>query len=120
MIAVIFEAEPRVGQHQAYLSAAAALRPKLDQFPGFVSIERYESLTKPGKLLSLSFWDSEESVVAWRNVGDHRATQAAGRHHIFADYRLRVANVLRDYGLNERIEAPVDSHLAHPSWEGST
>ena len=84
MIAVIFEAEPHANQQQAYLDAAAVLRPQLEHMPGFISIERFESLTKPGKLLSLSFWKNEDSVKAWRNLEAHRAIQAAGRQRIFA------------------------------------
>ena len=113
MIAVIFETQPHPGQRQAYLDAAAALRPLLASVDGFISIERFESLTQPGKLLSLSYWRDENAVRAWRNVEMHRRVQAAGRKTIFADYRLRVAEVLRDYGLNDRVEAPSDSREAH-------
>ena len=115
MIAVIFEAVPHPDQHHAYLDAAAALRPQLDQMPGFISIERFESLATPGKLLSLSFWRDEDSVQAWRNLEAHRAIQAAGRERIFADYRLRVAAVIRDYGMTHREQAPADSRIAHPA-----
>jgi len=115
MIAVIFEAEPHAAQHLAYLEAAAMLRPQLDYLPGFMSIERFESLTTPGKFLSLSFWRDEDSVKAWRNLEAHRAIQAMGRRRIFADYRLRVAAVLRDYGMTHRQQAPDDSRLAHPA-----
>jgi heme-degrading monooxygenase HmoA len=113
MIAVIFEVEPKAGRRDAYLDAAARLKPLLEQIDGFVSIERFESLTRPGKLLSLSFWRDEEAVREWRNVEAHRRTQAAGRNEIFEDYRLRVAAVLRDYGMKERAEAPEDSRAAH-------
>jgi heme-degrading monooxygenase HmoA len=113
MIAVIFEAEVHGNQRQAYLDAAAALRPMLDEVPGFISIERFESLARPGKLLSLSFWRDEEAVKKWRNLDAHRAIQVAGRERIFVDYRLRVAAVLRDYGMTQREEAPEDSRLAH-------
>jgi heme-degrading monooxygenase HmoA len=113
MIAVIFEVEPKPGRRDAYLDAAALLKPLLEQIDGFVSIERFESLTRPGKLLSLSFWRDEEAVREWRNVEAHRRTQAAGRTEIFEDYRLRVAAVLRDYGMNEREQAPQDSRAAH-------
>ena len=115
MIAVIFEAEPHADQQQAYLNAAAALRPQLEQVPGFISIERFKSLTTPGKLLSLSFWRDEDSVTVWRNLEAHRAIQAVGRERIFAGYRLRVAAVLRDYGMTEREQAPDDSRVAHPA-----
>ena len=113
MIAVIFEAEPNPDQKSAYLGAAESLRPLLLQIDGFVSIERFESLTHPGKILSLSFWRDEEAVRQWRNVEAHRQIQNAGRESIFADYRLRVAQVIRVYGLNERAEAPDDSRKAH-------
>jgi heme-degrading monooxygenase HmoA len=115
MIAVIFEAIPHPGRKQAYLDAAAALRPQLEQIDGFVSIERFESLSSPGKLLSLSFWRDEEAVQRWRNVEAHRRIQAEGRGWIFADYRLRVAHVLRDYGLDDRAQAPEDSRRVHGS-----
>jgi heme-degrading monooxygenase HmoA len=113
MIAVIFEAEPNPGQKDAYLDAAAELRPLLAEADGFVSIERFESLTQPGKILSLSFWRDEAAVERWRNIEEHRAVQAAGRASIFKAYRLRVASVLRDYSREERAEAPADSRKVH-------
>jgi heme-degrading monooxygenase HmoA len=113
MIAVIFEARPHPDQKGAYLDAAERLRPLLVEIDGFLSIERFESLTEPGKILSLSFWRDEESVRRWRTLEAHRAVQRAGRQSIFADYRLRVAEVLRDYGLNDRTQAPPDSRVAH-------
>ena len=115
MIAVIFEAQPRPGQTDTYLNAAAQLRPLLAEIDGFISIERFESLTQPGKILSLSYWRDEEAVRQWRNVEAHRRIQAAGRESIFADYRLRVAQVIRDYGINDRAEAPEDSRQVHGS-----
>lgn len=113
MIAVIFEVIPHADHQQDYMDAAASLRPLLDEIDGFISIERFGSLSQPGKILSLSYWRDEEAVTQWRNLEAHRQVQAAGRASIFADYRLRVAHVLRDYGLNERIEAPTDSRQAH-------
>lgn len=109
MIAVIFEVEPHPDNRSAYLDIAAELKPLLEQVDGFLSVERFESLTQPGKLLSLSFWRDEEAVQAWRQVAHHRKAQSAGRHRHFADYRLRVASVMRDYGMHERDEAPEDS-----------
>ena len=113
MIAVIFEVVPSEGRRQDYLEIAAALRPQLERIDGFISIERFESLTQPGKVLSLSFWRDEQAVAAWRGLEAHRAAQAKGRAGIFADYRLRVASVLRDYGMTERAEAPADSRALH-------
>jgi heme-degrading monooxygenase HmoA len=113
MIAIIFEAQPQPGKKDAYLDAAAHLRPLVEGMDGFISVERFESLTNPGKILSLSFWRDEEAVRNWRNVEAHRAIQEAGRKSIFADYRLRVAQVLRDYGMKDRAEAPADSLAAH-------
>ena len=113
MIAVIFESKPLPGKTDAYLNAAAQLRPLLATIDGFISIERFESLTEPGKILSLSFWRDEEAVRQWRNVEEHRRVQEAGRKSIFADYRLRVAQVLRDYGIEDRAQAPEDSRRVH-------
>ncbi len=113
MIAVIFESEPAEGQETAYLDIAASLRADLEAIDGFVSVERYESLTTPGKLLSLSFFRDEAAVAAWRNRPRHRGAQAAGRSGVFRDYRVRIAAVVRDYGLNDRTEAPPDSCAAH-------
>lgn len=106
MIAVIFEVEPASDGHDAYLAHAARLRPLLEKVDGFISVERFQSLTNPQKLVSLSFWRDEKAVRAWREQSDHRISQAAGRAGIFADYRLRVADVTRDYGLYERDQAP--------------
>jgi len=108
MIAVIFEVWPADGRKQAYLDIAASLKPELEKIDGFLSIERFQSLVDDTKLLSLSFWRDEAAVKAWRNVEHHRQAQHAGRSGVFRDYRLRVASVLRDYGLDERAEAPAD------------
>jgi heme-degrading monooxygenase HmoA len=113
MIAIIFEAQPHPDKKDAYLEAAARMRPLAEAIDGFISVERFESITNPGKIVSLSFWRDEEAVRQWRNVEEHRRIQAAGRKSIFADYRLRVAHVLRDYGKNERDEVPPDSRTAH-------
>ncbi|MEI8698086.1 antibiotic biosynthesis monooxygenase family protein [Mesorhizobium sp. ISC15] len=113
MIAVIFEVEPAAGKRDAYLGLAADLRPPLDGIDGFLTIERFQSLTDPNRILSLSFWRDEEAVKAWRNTEEHRRAQKAGRGGIFADYRLRIAHVVRDYGLTERAEAPEDSRVVH-------
>ena len=115
MIAVIFEGETTEGRRDDYLDEAAVLRPLLDGIDGFLSIERFESLTAPGKLLSLSFWRDEAAVARWRALPEHRRAQTAGRDHVFAGYRLRVAEVLRDYGMTERAEAPADSITFHTS-----
>lgn len=113
MIAVIFETTPADGQQGAYLEAAAQLRPLLSEVDGFISIERFQSLTHPGRILSLSFWRDEASIAQWRSTQAHRSTQTAGRSGILADYRLRVAHVVRDYGMDERHQAPPDSRLVH-------
>lgn len=109
MIAVIFEVWPAPEGKQRYLDLAAELRPMLDGIDGFISIERFESLVEPGKILSLSFWRDEEAVRQWRNTEDHRAAQRAGREGVFKNYRLRVADVLRNYGMADRQEVPADS-----------
>ncbi len=113
MIAVIFEVWPGDGRREEYLDIAAELRPLLDGIDGFLSIERFESLAEPGKILSLSFWRDEEAVAAWRQMSAHRAAQTRGRAGIFADYRLRIAGVVRDYGMRSREEAPSDSREHH-------
>jgi heme-degrading monooxygenase HmoA len=113
VIAVIFEVFPAEGQRQTYLDIAAELRPLLDEIDGFISIERFESLSTPGKVLSLSFWRDEEAVRAWRSREEHRSAQKAGRAGIFHDYRLRIASVARDYGMHARAEAPGDSRAVH-------
>jgi heme-degrading monooxygenase HmoA len=113
MMAVIFEVEPAQGAVQDYLAIAAELRAELAKIEGFVSIERFESLTHKGKILSLSFWRDEAAIARWRTLEAHRAAQARGRRSLFANYRLRVAEVVRDYGLNDRSQAPEDSREAH-------
>lgn len=112
MIAVIFEVTPHPDRRDDYFSTAADLRPLLQNVDGFLSIERFASLTTPGKVLSLSFWRDEAAVAAWRNVPEHRAAQHAGRGEMFEDYRLRVAHVVRDYGMNDREQVPADSRQA--------
>jgi heme-degrading monooxygenase HmoA len=113
MIAVIFEVKPAEGRKQSYLDLAAELRPLLEEIDGFLSVERYQSLSDPDKVLSLSFFRDEAAVGQWRGLSAHRNAQAQGRLGVFADYRLRVAEVIRDYGLTERAQAPADSRRAH-------
>ena len=113
MIAVIFEVEPGEGQAERYFELAGQLKEQLVQQDGFISVERFESLSAPGRFLSLSFWRDEEAVRGWRSLEVHRAAQAEGRAGVFSGYRLRVAQVLRDYGLNERGQAPEDSRHSH-------
>jgi heme-degrading monooxygenase HmoA len=109
MIAVIFEVLPTEDGRKAYLDIAGELRLLLEEIDGFVSIERFESLAEPGKFLSLSFWRDERAVAAWRRTEAHRAAQREGRNVLFRDYRLRVAEVQRDYGMDDRAQAPADS-----------
>ena len=113
MIAVIFEFWPNGDRAAEYFDIAAALRTHLEKIDGFISIERFESMATKGKVLSLSFWRDEQAVRAWRNLEIHRDAQASGRGGIFTDYRLRVASVIRDYGMNEREQAPEDSREKH-------
>ena len=113
MIAVIFEVKPKEGRKEAYLDTAARLKPLLAQIDGFISVERFQSLTDPGKVLSLSFWRDEEAVARWRNLQKHRDAQRQGRGGIFGSYRLRVAHVLRDYTMDERAQTPEDSLQVH-------
>jgi len=113
MIAVLFELELLPGQRDAYLGAAESLRPLLAEVDGFISIERFESISRPGRMLSLSFWHSEDAVRRWRALEEHRRAQRAGRAAIFADYRLTVTEVIRAYGMNDREQAPQDSSAFH-------
>jgi heme-degrading monooxygenase HmoA len=113
MIAVIFEVIPHIEQKDEYFRIAADLSPILEKIKGFISIERFQSFNDPEKILSLSFWKDEESIKKWRNEEMHRLAQATGRESIFKDYRLRIANVVRDYGMFDRKEAPADSRVFH-------
>jgi heme-degrading monooxygenase HmoA len=113
MIAVIFEVYPADGKVQEYLDIAAELKPLLQNIDGFISIERFSSLVEEGKLLSLSFWRDEKAIEEWRNMEAHRIAQEKGRKGVFADYRLRIARVSRDYGMETRAQAPSDSKLRH-------
>ena len=113
MHAVIFEVWPAEGRAQEYFDLAAALKSDLEHIDGFISIERFQSLATPGKFVSLSFWRDEEAIRSWRSLEQHRAAQAKGRSGVFADYRLRVASVVRDYGMGDRAGAPADSRSVH-------
>lgn len=113
MIAIIFEVRPDPARKQEYLDIAASLKPHLEKIDGFISVERFQSLTDEGKMLSLSFFRDEKAIADWRALAAHRGAQSAGRDGIFQDYRLRVAGVIRDYGMFERDQAPSDSRSAH-------
>ncbi|MDF3414531.1 antibiotic biosynthesis monooxygenase [Sulfitobacter sp. M57] len=113
MIAVIFEVMPDPDHKTDYLDIAAEMRPLVDEVEGFISVERFQSLTNPDKLLSLSFFEDEAAVARWRSLTAHRKAQAKGRKGIFTDYHLRIAHVIRDYGMFDRDEAPKDSRASH-------
>jgi len=113
MLAVIFEVSIAEGKKEEYLDIAARLKPQLESIDGFISIERFSSLSEEGKLLSLSFWRDEQAIATWRNLESHRFAQEKGRGGVFADYRLRVAEVCRDYGMLDRAEVPADSRTLH-------
>lgn len=113
MIAVIFEVEISEGRKDEYLDIAAGLRPILAEVEGFISVERFQSLSDPKKLLSLSFFEDEAAVERWRALETHRAAQGKGRGGVFSGYRLRVAGVMRDYGMLDRAQAPADSRVVH-------
>lgn len=113
MIAVIFEVEPAEGRKDAYLEIAASLKPMLEEVEGFISVERFQSLADPSRILSLSFFEDEEAARRWRTTAAHRRAQGRGRCGIFAGYRLRIASVIRDYGMFDREQAPQDSRDAH-------
>lgn len=113
MIAVIFEVKTADGRQSVYLDIAAELRPLLDEIEGFISVERFQSFSDPNKILSMSFFENEEALCRWRNLSAHRGAQARGRNGVFEDYRLRIANVVRDYGMFDRTQAPPDSREAH-------
>lgn len=110
MLAVIFEVTPLPGRDQRYFDIAAALRPALERIDGFVSVERFESLARPGVFLSLSYWRDEQAIACWRNEACHRGGQREGREAVFSDYRIRVMTSLRDYGMHDRAQAPLDSN----------
>ena len=115
MVTVIFEVIPKEEGRTEYLAIAAKLRAHLDDMPGFISIERFQSLTDPEKILSLSFWEDEASVTRWRNLEEHRTAQARGRGSLFRDYRIRVGSITRDYSMSARGQAPQDSRRVHDS-----
>ncbi len=112
-IAVIFEVRPADGRKDEYLTIAAEMRPMLDDVDGFISVERFQSLANPHKILSLSFFKDEAAIARWRNLAAHRGAQNKGRGGVFDDYRLRIASVVRDYGMFDRVQAPSDSRKAH-------
>ena len=113
MIAVIFEVIPTVDGRQEYLSIAANLREHLKHMPGFISIERFQSLVDERKILSLSFWEDEEAIRRWRTLEEHRIAQSRGRASLFEDYRIRVGGILRDYSMQDREQSPEDSRAVH-------
>ena len=104
MMVVVFQVTMRDGRTQDYFDLAAELRPELEEIDGFISVERFQSLAEPGKYLSLSFWRDQAGIESWRAQRRHRAAQERGKREIFADFRISVAEVVRDYTLADRRE----------------
>jgi len=113
MVAVVFEVEINPGKKSAYLDLASQLKQDLTGIKGFISIERFQSLAKEEKLLSLSYWENEEAIAQWRNLDSHREVQFLGRNEIFTEYHLKVCQVIRNYGMHDRYQAPPDSQTFH-------
>ena len=113
MIAVIFEFTPAEGRFPDYMALVETLRQDLAEAEGFISLERFESITTPGKFVSLQFWRDDECVRKWRILQKHREAQKKGRGGIFKSYRLRIASVVRDYEMDKRAQAPKDSIEVH-------
>src|SRR5688500_8008896 len=113
MIAVIFEFTPAEGRFKDYMALVDTLREDLAKAEGFISLERFESITNRGKFVSLQFWRDDECVRKWRNLQKHREAQKQGRSSIFKSYRLRIASVIRDYEMDRRDQAPEDSLKVH-------
>ena len=113
MIAVIFEFTPAEGRFPEYMDLVGELKADLANADGFISLERFESITAPSKFVSLQFWRDDEAVRKWRNLQNHREAQKKGRAGIFASYRLRIASVIRDYEMDKRDQAPADSRGVH-------
>lgn len=109
-IVVLFEVKPTKEGMKRYLELAGKLKPFLNGFEGFVSAERFTSISEDGKLLSMNIWESEEALSRWRNVVEHRMSQAEGRDKLFESYKITVCNVIREYGMNNREFAPSDSN----------
>lgn len=101
MFAVIFEVSPRPDAWEAYLGHAASLRPELLAIDGFLANERYASLQRPGWLVSLSIWRNEKALIRWRTHALHHDIQEKGRSSVFADYHLRVGEIVADSDLAE-------------------
>jgi heme-degrading monooxygenase HmoA len=110
MFAVIFEVKPTVEGKEEYLEIANNLRKYLENQEGLISVERFQSLIDESKILSLSFWENEKVIEKWRNIHEHRMGQKEGKEKLFHSYRIRVAQVVRDYTESERNEAPNDSN----------
>jgi heme-degrading monooxygenase HmoA len=106
MFVVVFEVQPKPGREQDYLDIAASLKPDVERIEGFISVERFQSMTNPGKLVSVSYWQDDAAVKRWREHAKHHLAQLSGRGQIFADYRITVAEVERQYGMFERAQAP--------------
>ena len=115
MIAIIFEVFPKKGKVEEYLDIAARMRPMVENVEGFISVERFRSISNPDKLLSISYFVDEAAVARWRNLSEHRTAQSKGRSDIFDDYRIKVLSVIRDYGMDDREQAPTDSLKFHGS-----
>ncbi len=97
MIGLFFEVLPKAGREETYFEMARLLRPELDKHDGLVFIDRYRSLSTGGLILSHQLWSSEECLIRWRENTKHKTVQRAGREQHFADYRLRVARLIREW-----------------------
>lgn len=116
MIAMIFEFwfDPNAPEiYEEYLDTSTELRTHLAEVDGFGGVERFESTSEPGKFVAIGFFADEGAVSEWRNRPEHRRVQALGRSRFFTNYRLRMAQVVRDYGPDDRDQAPADSRAAH-------
>lgn len=118
-IIVLFEVKPTKEGMDRYLELAKMLKPMLNGFKGFQSAERFRSISDDGKLLSMSVWDSEDDIKIWRNIAEHRLSQAEGKNKLFENYKITICSTIREYGLNDRENAPKDSNEFFDNYDKS-
>jgi heme-degrading monooxygenase HmoA len=89
--AVIFTSTRTEEDEEGYQATAARMLELAAQQPGYLGVD-----LAPG--ITISYWESEQAIAAWKANLEHTAARQAGRERWYSGYRLRVAKVEREYG----------------------
>lgn len=104
MVITIFRSRLRPEHREEYERWGKKIHELAVKMPGFISIKTFAA--DDGERVSVVEFESEETMLAWRNQPDHRTAQELGRKLFYSEYRIQVCQPLRDYSFPKKTDSP--------------